>query len=61
MSKKDYILLADAFGLAVVDEGESAIRVAHRIVDALKQDNPRFQRTKFLAAIRARADYYQSL
>ena len=54
MTKKDYILLADAFKgyfpLHRYEGGLAKTALARRVADALEKDNPRFNREKFLAA-----------
>jgi hypothetical protein len=58
MTRKDYILLADALRAArryVFDHGntgEEAVAVAsHFVIEALARDNPRFDRERFLEAL----------
>lgn len=70
MTRKDYVLIADAIRGLLADiergndkltatdwsrailEGEhlGARNAASRLADSLRQDNPRFDRTRFMAA-----------
>ena len=58
MTRKDYILIADALKAAcssytlpnVVLYPNSIDNAAHRLADALGRDNPRFDRERFLTA-----------
>ena len=61
MTRKDYILIAAAIRETLLPEPETGIappdwqvfathRVALRLADQLRQDNPRFDRTRFMAA-----------
>lgn len=57
MTKKDYVLIAKALRgarTALPSERPDAVQQseddAHSIADALAQDNPRFDRDRFLAA-----------
>ena len=61
MTRKDYVMLAEAikgaggFNLAAPVEVRSLIREGHRqvailIADALEEDNPRFDRDRFIKA-----------
>lgn len=52
MTRKDYILIADAINKAPVDASQDRQRntVARSIADALATDNPRFDRARFLKA-----------
>lgn len=56
MTKKDYIAIAGAIKDARYEcergQQESITRVAERIADVLKSDNPRFDRERFMAATR---------
>jgi hypothetical protein len=61
MTRKDYILIADAiretlatdpeFGIDWPERERTAIGLlAHQIAHRLRQDNPRFDRVRFMAA-----------
>jgi len=64
MTRKDYVLIADAIRqlLADIDREPAGMRevltgerigvrsVALRLADQLRQDNPRFDRTRFIEA-----------
>ncbi len=54
MTKKDYELIAAALKLSADTGFEShypgIVNAAHAIADALAQDNPRFDRARFLKA-----------
>ena len=61
MTRKDYVMIADAIRETLLPECETGIappdwqvfatrRVALRLADQLRQDNPRFDRTRFMAA-----------
>jgi hypothetical protein len=64
MTRKDYVLIADAIRglLADIDRESAGMRaalagerlgvrsVAHRLADQLRQDNARFDRTRFIEA-----------
>lgn len=55
MTRKDYILLADALRSAQIDRNVSFLsitEVAMSIADALQTDNPRFNREHFLRVVR---------
>ena len=55
MTRKDYILLADALKAAAASldhpERTGAFLAAGQIAHALAQDNPRFDRARFLKAV----------
>jgi hypothetical protein len=66
MTRKDYVLIADAirdalatdieFGIAIPEREASGIhRAALRLSDRLEQDNPRFDREVFLKACSLKA------
>lgn len=52
MTRKDYVMLAAAIKAASAAPGfpERNAFVTHAIADALAQDNPRFDRERFLKA-----------
>lgn len=58
MNRKDYELIAEAIkeevlrwgGLTTVAEVQMASAIASRIADALKRDNPRFDKARFMRA-----------
>ena len=61
MTRKDYILIAAAIRETLLTDPKTGIvppdreaaathRVALRLADQLRQDNPRFDRTRFMAA-----------
>lgn len=64
MTRKDYVMIADAIRelLADIDRESPGMRevlrgermgvasVARRLADQLRQDNPRFDRTRFIEA-----------
>lgn len=54
MTRKDYVLIAEAFKVAAeaVDYPErlGALLAANEIAHRLEQDNPRFDRPRFMAA-----------
>lgn len=60
MTRKDYILIAEAlratlidpeFGVALPERERAAVGlVAHQIAHRLRQDNPRFDRARFIDA-----------
>jgi hypothetical protein len=61
MTRKDYILIAAAIRETLLPEPETGIappdwqvfatrRVVWRLGEQLRQDNPRFDRTRFMAA-----------
>lgn len=60
MTRKDYILIAEAIRAALIDpetgialperEAHGVHVAAMRLVDALAQDNPRFDRSRFMTA-----------
>jgi len=54
MTRKDYILIAAAIKRANQAPGytERNIFVTYEIADALASDNPRFDRARFLKAVR---------
>ena len=61
MSKKDYVLIADAIneGWLSCESGDNkcgAFRVVNKIVEALKSDNDRFDARRFLLACGMTAD-----
>ena len=54
MTRKDYVLLADALReSAQVETNRTAtvIDITDRIADRLKMDNPRFDRGRFVSAV----------
>lgn len=54
MTRKDYVLIAEALQAAAYalnpPERTGALLVAHEIAHRLKQDNPRFDRERFMRA-----------
>lgn len=58
MTRKDYQLIADAFRHCAIhtetaDDEALVLWVAETLAGSLEADNPRFDRTRFLAASRA--------
>jgi hypothetical protein len=53
MTRKDYQLIAEVFanfGKIIILEETIGADIARNLADALKADNPRFDRARFLAA-----------
>jgi hypothetical protein len=54
MTRKDYVLIAEALQAAAYalnpPERAGALLVAHEIANRLKQENPRFDRDRFMRA-----------
>jgi hypothetical protein len=54
MTRKDYVLIAEALQAAAYalnpPERAGALLVAHEIANRLQQDNPRFDRDRFMRA-----------
>ena len=57
MTRKDYVLLANAIANGIDDangiNGLTGYAIVERIADALASDNPRFDRERFITATRA--------
>ena len=50
MTRKDYVMIADTIGgMTYLNETDRAT-IAHDFADQLEQDNPRFDRDRFLTA-----------
>lgn len=49
MTRKDYVLIAAAIK-GVGPDSDTASNIAHTLAAALAQDNPRFDRRRFLVA-----------
>ncbi len=54
LSKKDYIAIADIFHKHMAIEADIAVNnVLSELMQYMKQDNPRFSKTKFLEKVAA--------
>lgn len=49
MTKKDYVAIAQVLNSAIIGQA-SPERVAEKMAEVFKLDNPRFDRARFLAA-----------
>ena len=52
MTRKDYIVTADILNQALPHEKDLVINMAHDFADYFAKDNPRFDRSRFFAAVK---------
>ena len=50
MTRKDYVLIADTIATAWHASADSKADLAYKFADVLEEDNPRFDRARFLVA-----------
>jgi len=65
MTRKDYVLLANAIAKGIDDangaNGLTAYAIIERIADALASENPRFDRERFITATRATRSHREAI
>ena len=65
MTRKDYVLLANAIAKGIDDangaNGLTAYAIIERIADALASDNPRFDRERFIVATRSTREHREAI
>ena len=50
MTRKDYVMIADTIATAWHASADSKADLAYKFADVLEEDNPRFDRARFLTA-----------